>query len=73
MTVTVTEFRKHFGKYLDLLSKEDIFVTRNGKTVARVVNPNISAVESISGLLEGKLPDEYNDEDLRRERLKSKE
>ncbi len=54
MTVTVTEFRKHFGKYMDLLSKEDNYVTRNGKTVARIVNPNISAVESISGLLEGK-------------------
>ncbi len=73
MTVTATEFKTHFGEYLDLLSQEDIFVTRNGKTVAKVVNPNVSAVESISGLLAGKLPDDYDTEDLRRERLEKYE
>ncbi len=73
MTVTATEFKTHFGEYLDLLSQEDIFVTRNGKTVAKVVNPNVSAVESISGLLAGKLPDGYDSTDMRRERLEKYE
>ena len=31
MIVTATEFKTNFGKYLDLISKEDIFITRNGK------------------------------------------
>ncbi len=72
MIVTETEFKTHFGEYLDLLSQEDIFVTRNGKIVAKIVNPNTSAVESISGLLAGELPDDYDAEDLRTERLEKR-
>lgn len=69
MIVTATEFKTNFGKYLDLLNSEDIFITRNGKTIAKMVNPNISAVDSISGLLAGKLPDNFDTKDLREERL----
>lgn len=69
MIVTATEFKTNFDKYLDLLHSEDIFITRKGKTIAKVVNPNISAVDSISGLLEGKLSDDFNAKTLREERL----
>lgn len=53
MVVTATEFKANFGKYLELITKEDIFITRNGKTVAKVVNPQISAVDSLRGMLVG--------------------
>ena len=43
MIVTATEFKTNFGKYLDMLRSEDIFITRNGKTVAKMVNPNVYA------------------------------
>lgn len=33
MAVTATEFKANFGKYLELVTKEDIFITLNGKTV----------------------------------------
>lgn len=69
MIVTATEFKTNFGKYLDLLTSEDIFITRNGKTVAKMVNPNVSAVKSISGILSGKLPDDYDVKMLREERF----
>ena len=69
MIVTATEFKTNFGKYLDMLQSEDIFITRNGKTVAKMVNPNVSAVESISGILAGKLEDDYDAKMLREERL----
>lgn len=69
MIVTATEFKTNFGKYLDLLHSEDIFITRNGKTIAKVVNPNVSAVDSISGLLAGKLSDNFDIKDLREERM----
>ena len=68
MIVTATEFKTNFGKYLDMLRSEDIFITRNGKTVAKMVNPNVSAVESISGMLAGKLADDYDAKMLREER-----
>lgn len=70
MVVTATEFKSNFGKYLDMLNVEDIFITKNGKTVAKMINPNISAVNTISGLLSGQLPDDFDAKVLREERLK---
>ena len=69
MVVTATEFKVNFGKYLSLLETEDIFITRNGKTVAKVSNPNVTAVDALSGLLAGKLPRDYDAGRLREERL----
>jgi hypothetical protein len=69
MVVTDVEFNTNFGKYLELLLTEDIFITRNGKTVAKVVNPQISAVDSISGLLKGKVSDDIDRKTIREERI----
>lgn len=69
MVVTATEFKVNFGKYLGMLATEDIFITKNGKTIAKVSNPNISAVDSISGILAGRLPLDYDAKELREERL----
>lgn len=69
MTVTAAEFHANFRKYLDLLSHGDIFITQNGKTVAKLVKPAVSAVDSLSGLLAGKLPDDFDARALREERL----
>lgn len=30
-TITATEFKTNFGKYLELSMKEDILITKNGK------------------------------------------
>lgn len=69
MTVTAAEFQDNFRKYLDLLANGDIFITQNGKTVAKLVKPTASAVDSLSGLLAGKLPEDFNEKALREERL----
>lgn len=68
MIVTATEFKTNFGKYLDMIAKEDIFITRNGKTIAKVVNPHISAVDSLRGMLKD-VPDDIGLDSLREERL----
>ena len=68
MVVTATEFKANFGKYLELIAKEDIFITRNGKTVAKVVNPQISAVDSLHGMLGG-ISSDIDMDSLREERL----
>ena len=68
MVITATEFKKNFGHYLDLVSTEDIWVTKNGKVVVRLVNPNVSAVESISGILKGKVSEEIDRHSIRDER-----
>jgi len=68
MIVTATEFKTNFGKYLDLIAKEDIIITRNGKTIAKVVNPQISAVDSLRGMLKD-VPSDIDLYSLREERL----
>lgn len=69
MVVTATEFKTNFGKYLDLLPSEDIYITRNRKSVAKMVNPNVRAADTLSGLLAGKLPEDFDAKALREERL----
>ena len=68
MIVTATEFKTNFGKYLELIAKEDIFITKNGKTVAKVVNPQVSAVDSLRGLLKN-APQDLDLDSLREERI----
>ena len=68
MVVTATEFKANFGKYLELIAKENIFITRNGKTVAKVVNPQISAVDSLRGMLSN-ISSDIDTDSLREERL----
>lgn len=68
MIVTATEFKTNFGKYLDMVTKEDIFITRNGKTIAKVINPQVSAVDSLRGMLKN-VPSGIDMDSLREERL----
>ena len=72
MIVTATEFKTNFGKYLDMLTKEDIFITRNGKTIAKVINPQVSAVDSLRGMLKN-VPSDIDMDSLREERLSKSE
>ncbi|MBR1708160.1 MAG: type II toxin-antitoxin system Phd/YefM family antitoxin [Clostridia bacterium] len=69
LEITATEFKTNFGHYLDLVPNEDIWVTRNGKYVVRLVNPNVSAVDSISGILKGKISDDVDRHTIRDERM----
>lgn len=54
MSITATEFKKNLGKYLLLAETIDIFITRNGKVVAKLTNPNqdrVNMAESLFGIL----------------------
>jgi len=35
MSITATELKTNLGKYLLLAATEDVFITRNGRTVAK--------------------------------------
>lgn len=69
MQVTVKEFTLNIEKYLTLVLTEDILILKNGKPVAKLVNPNISAVDSISGILVEKVPADFNRHSFREEKL----
>jgi antitoxin (DNA-binding transcriptional repressor) of toxin-antitoxin stability system len=51
MYVIATEFKANFGKYLDLITKEDIFITKNGKAIAKLVNPTTRISRTVPMIL----------------------
>ena len=66
--ITATEFKMNLGHYLDMVLTEDIWITKNGRMVAKLVNPNVTAVDSISGILKGRISDDTDRHFLREER-----
>jgi len=73
MQVALSELKTNVDKYVDLAEKQDIYITRNGKLVAKIVGTNrdrVADMKSLFGI--AKLPQEYNDPNynkLRDERL----
>jgi antitoxin (DNA-binding transcriptional repressor) of toxin-antitoxin stability system len=69
MVVTATEFETDTGKYLSLALNEDIFITKNGKNVAKLSGAGQSKVEIVKSLF-GIIPnDGVSLAELRGERL----
>lgn len=67
MSITATELKSNLGKYLMLSATEDIFITKNGKIVAKLTNPFQDRVE-IARSLFGVLPDTITPEEAQEER-----
>lgn len=51
MTITATEFKTNFGKYLEMVFKEDIFITKNGKIIAQVTQPQLNKIAILDSLV----------------------
>jgi len=68
MLITATEFKNNIGKYLALASKEDIYITKNGKSIAKLTNTKQDKIEMAKSLF-GILPDDISLEQAREERL----
>ena len=68
MNVTATELKLNLGKYLLLAATQDIYITRNGKTIAKLVSPYQDRVDTVDALF-GSVPDTITLEDARKERL----
>lgn len=68
MSITATELKSNLGKYLQLASREDVYITRNGKVVAKLSNPYQDRVETARSLF-GILPADETLEESKEERL----
>ncbi len=68
MSITATELKQNLGKYLILSLTEDIFITKNGKIVAKLSNPYQTRVETATSLF-GVLPNDMTLDEARAERL----
>lgn len=68
MSITATELKSNLGKYLLLAATEDIFITKNGKVIAKLSNPHQDRVDMAKSLF-GILPDDVSLEEAREERV----
>ena len=68
MSITATELKNNLSKYLLLASTEDIYITRNGKVVAKLSNPYQARLDIAESLF-GSVPAAMTLEEAREERL----
>ena len=69
MLITATEFKNNIGKYLSIIEKEDVFITKNGKPVAKLSNTKQDKTEIVKSLF-GIIPNDGTTlEQAREERL----
>ena len=71
MSITATELKQNLGKYLMLSAHEDIYITKNGKVIAKLTNPYQDKVNTAKSLF-GILPKDADMEKAREERLAAK-
>ena len=70
MIVTATEFKTNLGKYLEMARKQDIFITKNGKSIARLTSPTVNKLAVLDSLVGIVSEDSAMDEEtIRTERL----
>ena len=70
MVVTATEFKTNLGKYLEMAATQDIFITKNGKNIARLTSPTVNKLALLDDLV-GIIPQnqEIDENTIREERL----
>lgn len=70
MIVTATEFKTNLSKYLELAVTQDIFITKNGKNIARLTSPSVNKLAVLDNLV-GISPqtDGLDEKSIREERL----
>ena len=70
MSITATELKENLSKYLLLAATEDIYITRNGKVVAKLGSPYSNLVETAKNMA-GIIPADITLEEAREERWAS--
>lgn len=71
-TVTATEIKNNFGKYLKvIMSGNEVVITRNGQEIGRLV-PKDTVISSLTDSLTGILHEEYDSDLIREKDLRTK-
>ena len=68
MSITAAELKMNLSKYLLLAETEDIYITRNGKVVAKLSNPYQDRLDVAKSLF-GAIPSDMTLEQSKEERL----
>lgn len=69
MQVSVSELKTNIGKYVDMAEKQDIFITKNGKQVAKLVSTKIDKVAAMKSIF-GIIPPDADLDEARMGRLR---
>lgn len=70
MSITATQLKMNLGKYLDLAQNEDIYITKNGKAIAKLTSPYKNKLDTVKSL-HGCLPADITLDEAKEERLGS--
>ena len=68
MSITATELKTNLGKYLLLAATEDVYITRNGRTIAKLTSPYQNKLETVDELF-GSIKSKTTLKEARDERL----
>lgn len=68
MSITATELKANLGKYLLMAATEDVYVSRNGRTVAKLTSPYQNKLDTVNSLF-GSIPAGMTLEESKEERL----
>lgn len=68
MSITATELKSNLSKYLLMAASEDIYITRNGKVIAKLTNPYQDRLDIAESLF-GSVPNTMTLEEAHEERL----
>ena len=70
MVITASELKTNLGRYLSLAAEQDIFITKNGKSIAKLSNPSVdklAVLDSLVGILPANADIDVRDERLSRQ------
>lgn len=69
MLITATELKNNIGRYLALAATHDIYITKNGKSIAKLTSATADKVALLDSLI-GIIPEENTTlNDIKRARL----
>jgi len=70
MLESATKVKNHFGKYLEIARREDVYILKNGKPIAKLTNLKQDRIQTAKSLF-GVIPGEASLEDVREKRRES--
>ena len=68
MQVSLSELKTNIGKFVDMAQTQDIFITKNGKQVAKIVSTKIDKVAAMKSIF-GVIPPDTDLDKVKEERL----
>jgi prevent-host-death family protein len=69
MVVTATELKANIGHYLDTVAQDEVFITKNGKLIAKLSSPAQDKQAILDSLVGVTAHNPVSLEEVKRERL----